>query len=1399
MVEHPPRSNGQPDKHNLNVTLLHGSAHGLYRHCVPQAAQHERAQEPSSKHAASRVPLARAHDGGAQTRMRQTCQSAGQSVRQASPPNTVACITAGKLAQGISGNQGVFPAAMSHPGQRVTRQPHGTPINSSAPATPMTDTMAAQTRHADPDSRPRPTTVATEDHVHTAAGLPNSVPHSTPGTAACSAPSHAQQPHGVAGLPCHDARLGHGSVFWADDMHTSCEECQPQALLTMLPTDTSTTMLLHPSADTRHGLDALPGVVVPTAVAPQTASASCGRPGDHNPETDSSAPRNASPGTGNEVTKPAEPHSEVTAAVKQPEPSTLVSPTPFQLPEQQLLEKPADALQQHAAIGTAAAAPTPPAYEAELATATVEHQTQALHEHTDREPANVPNAAVGPAAPLVVLPECARSIHVDAAGGSVRLSSLAKNAGECQAADGGADADADVDTAADVRQGEEGMVPMAVGQDVQGTVGDGGRLRQEAAFRRLPSRLTHLRMHNVFEGEDSDASEACTPSVEASAEDGSGGGGSAELEGNWPFVRDYAAKAGGVSEQIGGAARQEAARDEFIADAMARLRQGLISLEDFRLYMQSRSSDEAAQAVKRLAQLAVDVDRDVARLSVTLTAFERLSDATKAHEVEAAVAECLLGALGLAGARLFLVDRRRKRATSCSGPKATTSWKAAALDQQPSLVAWAAKLGIGLAVTDTTTERRYNPAVDGTATSLLTLPLRSDGTTGDLLAVLSLRKVAARGGGGKNARPTGFNRDEETFARAVVQATGPFLYTVQTAAAARRALEEEVVAVERMQLAGARLLRCVAAGGDLPNNLARVAAETEQIARQATRADAAALYMLDAQARAMTTLTPQHGFSPRERFPIWLSSVAETVATAKAWRAAVPALQLRAADRRRQERHAARLTCMLAVPLTAAPAIVGLLQRHTHATIAEDTSGGDGREGGEAAAPVEENEREQETEGSARGGPDGAASDGHMADGLEPSPAEVAAGPALQARINAALEASTQSLQEQAAEDDAPQDPERMLDDGDAALAGAGKGGGGKQLLAGVLTVYSKRPEGGHEDMQPAVADGTIQRRLSYPDPFYPQDAAKDAGPEAQKGAVEFTEEDAALLAEVAGHAGLVMGSLERGRHREEHLVFTQRLTALWHAFLKEAPRLHCAATTLPAAARAVAGMGVRLLGCTYSAVYHVRAPRRGFAEADSVRTHVYAAVQGRRRIDAAPLRRRSRAVAAAAAGIEAPAVFKAVRRKKILRMHGAACLLQASDAAFFEGFSSKPAEVDAEVDPLAEEDWQRRPPEHRSHMIVVPVLCPHYGHFAAADDDHLPGGAAHQTAVSTPSDNVALVPGLPTGKPTKLPVIAALVLAWSAVAGADGADAAAGYSPEKEQIVYALAEQACMVLWNCL
>lgn len=82
---------------------------------------------------------------------------------------------------------------------------------------------------------------------------------------------------------------------------------------------------------------------------------------------------------------------------------------------------------------------------------------------------------------------------------------------------------------------------------------------------------------------------------EGSASDERSQGGGEECLSNWPFVRQYAAVGGGVSERIGTEARQEAARGEFTSDAMARLRQGLISLEEFRLFMQSRGGDELAQ------------------------------------------------------------------------------------------------------------------------------------------------------------------------------------------------------------------------------------------------------------------------------------------------------------------------------------------------------------------------------------------------------------------------------------------------------------------------------------------------------------------------------------------------------------------------------------------------------------------------------------------------------------------------------------------------------------------------------------------------------------------------------------------------------------------------------------
>lgn len=75
----------------------------------------------------------------------------------------------------------------------------------------------------------------------------------------------------------------------------------------------------------------------------------------------------------------------------------------------------------------------------------------------------------------------------------------------------------------------------------------------------------------------------------------------------------------------------------------------------------------------------------------------------------------------------------------------------------------------------------------------------------------------------------------------------------------------------------------------------------------------------------------------------------------------------------------------------------------------------------------------------------------------------------------------------------------------------------------------------------------------------------------------------------------------------------------------------------------------------------------------------------GLRAIDAAPLRRRSRPLSAAAEGFEAPAVFRAVRRKRVLALAAAECVVGAADEEYFEMFGNRPTQVDEAVDPLSE------------------------------------------------------------------------------------------------------------------
>lgn len=68
-----------------------------------------------------------------------------------------------------------------------------------------------------------------------------------------------------------------------------------------------------------------------------------------------------------------------------------------------------------------------------------------------------------------------------------------------------------------------------------------------------------------------------------------------------------------------------------------------------------------------------------------------------------------------------------------------------------------------------------------------------------------------------------------------------------------------------------------------------------------------------------------------------------------------------------------------------------------------------------------------------------------------------------------------------------------------------------------------------------------------------------------------------------------------------------------------------------------------------------------------------------------------------------------------------------------------------------------------------MPLLCPHYSQLSepAVGDNSvtvqiLPKMPPNET------ESIAVVPGIPTGKPTKLPVFAALVLAWSSIAAED-------------------------------
>jgi hypothetical protein len=84
-------------------------------------------------------------------------------------------------------------------------------------------------------------------------------------------------------------------------------------------------------------------------------------------------------------------------------------------------------------------------------------------------------------------------------------------------------------------------------------------------------------------------------------------------------------------------------------------------------------------------------------------------------------------------------------------------------------------------------------------------------------------------------------------------------------------------------------------------------------------------------------------------------------------------------------------------------------------------------------------------------------------------------------------------------------------------------------------------------------------------------------------------------------------------------------------------------------------------------------------------------------------------------------------------------------------------------------EDWSRRPPNYFTNALIMPLLCPHYAQLSdpAVGDS----STAVQVLPKVPPEEMAssaVMPGIPTGRPTKLPVFAAMLFAWSAVAAED-------------------------------
>jgi hypothetical protein len=85
--------------------------------------------------------------------------------------------------------------------------------------------------------------------------------------------------------------------------------------------------------------------------------------------------------------------------------------------------------------------------------------------------------------------------------------------------------------------------------------------------------------------------------MQAGAQDEDGSAGAQDLGlTDFEFVELYRAKAGTVQQAIGAQARAAASAAEIVTDVMARLKQGIISEDEFLQYMSSRQGQEGPQA-----------------------------------------------------------------------------------------------------------------------------------------------------------------------------------------------------------------------------------------------------------------------------------------------------------------------------------------------------------------------------------------------------------------------------------------------------------------------------------------------------------------------------------------------------------------------------------------------------------------------------------------------------------------------------------------------------------------------------------------------------------------------------------------------------------------------------------